>query len=224
MKRIVLATALIGISLALSSPPPVEATTCDSVCNQIRRACRSSAKAVRQVGRADCDSTRDQCRTDCETNAATCIPTCDANLSACTAACAGDTICEADCASTHTQCLDDCANCLSNCNAGRVLCNDGVKEARTAANLICDGSRENCQEVCQDPIDRNCVRACKSDRRDCDGDAKRAEKTCRVQNCSGGTAQRACVRDCRRAKNAALGACADVEVLCHGACAGLDTP
>jgi hypothetical protein len=32
------------------------------------------------------------------------------------------------------------------------------------------------------------------------------------------------VRNCRRDKNAALGLCADQEVLCHGACAGLDTP
>jgi hypothetical protein len=158
---------------------------------------------------------------DCETNADTCVPTCDANLSACTTACAGDLICEAGCTATHAECLDDCANCIANCNADRVVCNDEVEVARQAANLLCDGSRENCQEVCQDPIDPECVRGCSSDRKTCDRNAKNGEKTCRAQNCSGGSGQRACFRDCRRDKNAALGLCADNEVLCYGGCAGL---
>jgi hypothetical protein len=210
-----------GISLVLSSPPAVEAVTCDSVCNQIRRACRSSAKAARQVGRADCDSERDQCRVDCEANADTCVPTCDANLAACTTGCAGDLTCEAGCAATHTECLDDCANCIPNCNADRAFCNDQVELAREAANLVCDGMRDNCDGTCQEPIDPACASECRSDRRECERDAKNAEKTCRVQNCTGGTTQRACARDCRRAKNVALGVCADNEVLCYGVCAGI---
>jgi hypothetical protein len=154
------------------------------------------------------------------------VPTCDANLSTCNSGCAGDLACEADCAAVHTQCLDDCANCLTNCNADRVVCNDGVKAARDAANLLCDSSRENCQGEggCQDPIDRECVSVCKSDRRGCDRDAKKDEKTCRAMNCSGGTEQRACVRNCRKEKNADFVECADTEVLCYGACAGLGTP
>lgn len=224
MKRMVLALALVGISLALSSPPPVEAVNCNSVCNQIRRACRRSAKSTRQVDRANCDIARDQCRTDCEVNGDTCVPTCDDALTTCLAGCAGDTACEDACNTTHTECVGCCEDCFTCCNADRVVCNDNAKTARQLTNEMCDGSRENCQEFCQDPIDRDCVSVCKSGRRECDRNAKKAEKTCRVQNCSGGTGQRACVRDCRKAKNSDFVDCADTEVLCYGSCAGLDTP
>jgi hypothetical protein len=128
----------------------------------------------------------------------------------------GGLTCDAD----LDQCLSDCANCATICNAERVTCRDAAKLARADANLLCDAARESCNTNCVDPIDAGCVHDCKAGRSDCDALAKRAEKTCRAA-CPKGNGLQACVRNCRRIKNAAIGACGDLQVLCLGDCAGL---
>lgn len=219
MKRFMLLAVLGVVGLVLADVVPAEAHTCNSVCNQVRRACRRIAKADRQVARADCDATRDTCRADCEANADTCQTDCEAS---CMAACAGDLVCEAGC---PDACADSCASCIPDCNDARSECFGLAEDARQAANDACDTARESCnlppeQGGCQDPIDNTCVKGCMSDRKGCDRNAKLAEKQCK-QTCNGGEGQRACMRDCRKAKNAALSFCSDLEVGCLAGCAGI---
>jgi hypothetical protein len=214
--RLAIAAALaLTIGIVLFDVTAATAMSCDSTCNQIRRACRSVAMATLKVGYADCDDDRDACWTACEANAQQCPVDCDTAYQTCVGS--GGTTCDADLA----QCLDDCAHCKSNCNAARVTCRDAAKLARSEANLLCDAVRESCDTQCVDPIDPACIRTCRTDSSDCESDAKRDEKTCRATTCSNGTGQQACARACRRAKNAALALCSDQEVLCIGGCAGL---
>jgi hypothetical protein len=213
--RTILAVALILIAgVVVFDAVAASAMSCDSTCNQIRRACRNVAMAALKVSYADCDDARDACWAACEANAEQCPIDCNTAYQSCVGS--GGTTCDAD----LTQCLDDCAHCRSNCNADRVACRDAAKLARAEANLLCDAARENCDTNCVEPIDEACVRGCRTASSDCAADAKRDEKTCHT-GCPNGTGQQACVRACRRAKNADLGLCADQEVLCIAGCAGL---
>jgi hypothetical protein len=211
-----LAVVLGAVGLIFASVLAVEAHTCSSLCNQVRRACRRVAHSQRQVARAVCDATRDTCRADCEANADTCQADCEA---ACVATCAGDAVCVAGC---PDACVAICADCIPDCNADRTACFDLAEQAREAANLACDGARTSCGETCVDPIDGACVRTCKSDRKSCDLMKKNDEKACK-RACPNGEGRRACMRECRRLKNAALALCSDTEVLCLLDCAsGVD--
>lgn len=212
--RTALKVAALGAAMLVIDVAAVQAVTCDSTCNQIRRACRSVAKSALKVEYANCDDGRDSCRDACVANAAQCPVDCQTANDACVGGGGSD------CDATLTQCLDDCAHCVSNCNAARVACRDAAKVARAGANALCDSARENCDSVCVEPIDAGCVHDCRSASSGCQGDAKRGEKTC-SSGCPNGTGQQACKRGCRRDKNSALGLCSDQEVLCVGACAGL---
>jgi hypothetical protein len=213
--RVSLSSALLlAVSFLIFDVATVQAVTCASTCSQIRRACRSVAMNNTKVAYANCDDAREACWAACEANAEQCPIDCDTNYQACVGG--GGTTCDADLA----LCLDDCANCRTNCNAERVTCKDDAKLARDEANLLCDAVRESCGTECVDPIDPECVRACKAGRSACDGDAKRDEKTC-MAGCPKGTGQKACARSCRRDKNAAIALCANQEVLCYGVCANL---
>lgn len=213
--RIMLSSSLVlAASVLFFNVAAVQAMSCDSTCNQIRRACRSVAMSSLKVAYANCDDARDTCKADCEANAEQCPIDCGTAYDACVLG--GGTTCDADLA----QCLDDCANCKRNCNLDRVGCRDAAKLARSEANLLCDALRDSCDTDCVDPIDAACIRGCRTDSSDCQSDAKRDEKTCRA-GCPKGTGQQACARDCRRTKNAALGLCSDAEVVCIGGCAGL---
>jgi hypothetical protein len=214
------ATLLVG-ALLLVDAVPVQAHTCNSVCNQIRRACRRHAKAVLIVDYTNCDDQRDGCLNDCDLNVDQCPIDCDNANTACVGACdPADTVCLDGCAAGLTQCLEDCANCKANCRADRVVCRDNAKLQRDADNVVCDGSRESCQDTCVDPIDSTCVRGCKADKKGCDGVAKRAERTCK-RACPTGSERRACFRNCKREKNVDYQDCSDREIICLGGCAGL---
>jgi hypothetical protein len=216
MKRLglMLLMAVFMGALMLLQAAPVQAHTCSSVCNQIRRACLSMAKATTKVAYAGCESDRDACRAACEVDPGSC---CQAAYSACTAACAGDPVCEADCAAA----LADCGDCVTCCNDGRVSCRGAAVTARSEARVACDASRDSCPELCVvDPIDNGCVQRCKADERVCRNDAKGVERQCK-RNCQGGTSQRACVRECRKKNNEALQLCSNQEILCLGVCAGI---
>lgn len=205
---------IVGVSAAMLGVGSAAAMSCESTCNQIRRACRSVAMSSLKVAYADCDSARDTCRNDCDLNAEQCPITCETDYNTCVGS--GGT----GCSETRDACLADCASCIPNCNADRVACRDAAKLARAEANLLCDAARESCDTICVDPIDPDCVRACRVGSSGCQRDAKRAEKTCGAA-CSGGTDNRACKRDCRRQKNADLMQCSNAEVLCIGQCAGI---
>jgi hypothetical protein len=213
--RIALPVALLlGAGVMLVDVGAAQAMTCESTCNQIRRACSSVAKSALNVEYANCDDGRDVCRVACEANAEQCPIDCDTAHTTCVS---GGGV---DCDATRAQCLDACAHCGSYCNAERVACRDVAKAVRADANLLCDSLRESCDTTCVDPIDEACVRDCRTTSSTCAGDAKGDEKTCHAA-CPRGTDQRACMRSCRRDKNAALGLCSDQEVLCIGVCAGL---
>jgi hypothetical protein len=210
----ILAPAILILSLAVLDSIPAVATTCESTCNQLRRACRRVAKVELALRFAGCDADRDTCRATCESNASQCPIDCQSAHADCVAS--GGVDCDAQLA----QCLEDCADCIPNCNAARVACRDAAKVARAEADLACDAARESCGTACVDPIDQRCVRACQTTRRDCDLNAKQDEKSCRAA-CPQGTGRRACMRDCGRDKNAALSVCSDAEVVCLSTCAGL---
>jgi len=213
--RITLSLALaLAVSALLFDATAVQAMTCDSVCSQIRRACRSQAMGNLKVDYADCDQDRDDCRVACDLNAEQCPLDCEAAFEACGGASVPG------CADALALCMDACDNCKRICNSDRVQCRIDAKVARDGANLICDGMRESCDGLCMEPINQDCVRECKSGRRGCDGGVKRAEKLCRAE-CPKGTGQRACVRSCRRQKNLDLADCALTEVGCFGICASL---
>jgi hypothetical protein len=205
---------LLGAGVLLFTAAAAQAMSCESTCNQIRRACRSVAMHGLKVEYANCDDGRDVCRAACEANAEQCPLDCQAAHAACVSGGGSD------CDATLAQCLDDCAHCISNRNAARVACRDAAKTARAEANALCDTARESCDSVCIDPIDEARVRDCRTASSDCAADAKRDEKTCRA-GCPKGTGQQACVRGCRRDKNSAMALCSDQEVVCIGACAGL---
>lgn len=212
---------LLTAALLTLDAAPVLAHNCTSVCKQIRRACRRVAKAERKVAEAVCDDQRDVCRADCEANAETCPVDC---APTCQASCATDpspATCETACVE---QCLYACDHCIDICNETRAGCRGDARLAQGDANLACNVTRDDCHLECVDPIDSECVVDCKHDRRDCDRRAKNAERTCR-NGCGNGPDRNACVRGCRRQKNADLRDCSDVEVLCLGRCAGIvETP
>jgi hypothetical protein len=206
---------LVTVALLTLDGAPAMAHNCASVCKQIRRACRRVAKSERKAGEAVCGDQRDTCRGDCDANADACplecTPTCEAS-------CATDptpATCEANCVE---QCLHECDHCLGICNETRAGCLDDARLAQADANVDCNVARDDCQLECVDPIDSACVTGCKHDRRDCDRDAKDAKHTCR-DGCGNGPDRNACVRRCRKEKNADFGHCSDVEVLCLGRCA-----
>ena len=82
------------------------------------------------------------------------------------------------------------------------------------------GARDSCGTTCVEPIDGACVQGCKSARKGCDNDAKKNEKICQAA-CPNGEGRRACMRDCRKLKNADLAICSDREVVCIAGCAGI---
>lgn len=208
-----------GVILLLSTvaPSPADAHTCSSACNQIRRACLHVAKATRKVEFAVCDDSRDTCRSDCAATGDNCSTVCAAVDAACLAACAGDLDCEAACAAGTSVCPDDCDGC---CLDGRVICRSAAQQVSREARILCDGTREGCRDVCQDPIDGDCVRTCHSAQRICANAAKKTEVACKRQ-CPDGTARRACVRGCRKEMNDSLGFCSSSEMLCVGGCIGV---
>ena len=215
-----LTAVFMGASLMLLQAALAEAHTCSSVCNQIRRACLEVAKAERQVARAVCEDERDACRAECAANAETCPTDCEATNVACVGACGGNAECEAACAATLSQCLDDCANCVANCNGDREGCMAAAEVQRQAEKLACDGSRESCGEGCIDPIDNACVQECKVGAQTCESEAKKLEGQCK-RECPSGTGRRACVRGCRKQLNVDVQGCANQEILCLAACAGI---
>jgi len=225
MKRVRLFVVAVGAVVipALVGVRSAEAHNCSSVCNQIRRACMKSAKATRKADLATCDANRERCRAECQANAGSCLGDCDEANTACLVECdsaPNPTACGDECQADLVQCQDDCANCGADCGATRDTCRTQAQTARQEAAQGCDDSRLTCRDACVDPIDGHCVRGCKSDRRDCKGLAKKDERDCK-KACDRGPARKACVRECRRVMNLALGVCSDEEVLCLGGCAGL---
>ena len=223
MRRLIVILGVFCLGLPLLTPEVAEGHSCSSVCSQVRRACRSVAKATRQVDRAVCDAERDLCRDACEANRDTCPVDCQTASATCTASCASSldpVACQAACATGEMQCLSDCDNCDAICSDQRALCHTTAEGVRQAANDACVTIRESCGETCVDPIDSGCVKQCKSERSGCDRDAKVGEKQCRT-SCPNGTGRRACVRDCRRDKNAAFAVCSDRELVCLAGCAGV---
>jgi hypothetical protein len=205
LKRFGVASLILTMAAALLvvDITPAAAQNCNSVCNQIRRACRRIAKTTKNTAQAVCDDTRDGCRTDCDTNAATCPDSCsglaDPEL---------------------TECLDACAQCKSTCNANRVVCRAAAKAVQDTNNLGCDDLRTSCGQSCMDPIDSTCVRSSRVTRRGCDANAKKKAVVCK-RACTQGPGRRACVRSCRAQLNIDLGLCSDTEVSDLAACAGI---
>jgi hypothetical protein len=211
------ATAALLFAMAI----PAEAVTCNSVCNQVRRACNHAAKGSYKAGKIQCDEERDTCKTECVANAATCPGDCVAAQTVCATACAGDATCLAGCDEAELQCQDDCINCENNCDAARGQCRVDNKAARDALRSVCDGSRTTCNDVCVDPIDAGCVKACKVDERSCRADAKRTEGQCK-KSCTKDQPRKSCMRSCRKTNSLDEQLCGDSSVLCYAGCAGVD--
>jgi hypothetical protein len=201
-----------------------EAHTCSSACNQIRRACVSNTKAVKKIGKIKCDDNPNwvcaaDCATDCAANEGTCNQSCNAARAVCDAACAGDSTCLADCEATETSCLGACdvATCTSTCQAAcdddRATCLAKVKEDVTESKVLCDAARTGCNDTCVDPIDSNCVNACKSAQRSCRSSNKRDEGTCK-KACAKGAGKKACIRGCQQAFNESMKLCGNEELAC----------
>ena len=148
---------------------------------------------------------------------------CDAANAVCVADCAEDAECEAACAANLAQCQDDCVNCIPNCEAAGTQCVIDAREARSATRSLCSEWRDDCNAVCTDPIDRNCVKGCTSDEHGCRNAAKRSEVQCKKQ-CKGNDGVRACIRNCRKQSNLVQELCEDLAVLCYAGCAGVDPP
>ena len=213
-------TAMVGCATAVllfAMAIPAEAVTCNSVCNQVRRACNHAAKGSYKAGKIQCDEERDTCKTDCVANAATCPGDCVTAQTAC----AGDAACLAGCDAAELQCQDDCINCEDNCDAARGQCRVDNKAARDALRSVCDGSRTTCNDVCVDPIDAGCVKTCKVDERSCRADAKRTEGLCK-KSCTKDQPRKSCMRSCRKINSLDAQLCGDSSVLCYAGCAGVD--
>ena len=200
-------TTLLGtVGLLFFLAGAAEAVTCNSTCNQVRRACNGAAKGAYKAGKIQCDEDRDACKADCVANADTCLGDCElANL-------VGDAL---------LQCQDDCINCEANCDAAKDQCRVDNKAARDLLRSACTDSRDVCDDVCVDPIDGNCVRDCKRDEHGCRDDAKRIEGQCK-KACPKDGARKSCIRTCRKDGNVAQGVCGDLSVLCYAGCAGVD--
>jgi hypothetical protein len=197
-----------------------DAYTCSSACNQIRRACNHAAKATGKIALAVCDEDRDACRVDCELNPETCTAICQAANLTCPEGCVSDpdpAACQAGCATALAECPLECPDC---CNYGRVSCREAAKAARQVTRLACDGSRANCWENCDDPIDGACVKGCKSDQHRCQSDWKKVSVACK-KACAGGTERRACMRDCRKQLNEKFQGCSQEEIGCVAGCIGV---
>ncbi|MFQ5515135.1 MAG: hypothetical protein ACE5FG_11970 [Myxococcota bacterium] len=212
------------VMAALLAVTPAEADTCESACNQIRRACTRLALVGEKAAQAVCDETRDLCRVDCVTAGPdVCLTDCDASHVTCTSACATDpnpVWCQAGCDAELANCSFACLNCKASCNQARAACRDEAHGVRDAAKLVCATAREDCPGLCVEPIDEACVRQCKVTRKSCGHDEQGFYGVCK-RACARGTEKRACVRGCRKQYYAALGICADQEALCVGGCIGL---
>lgn len=137
---------------------------------------------------------------------------CETGLDACVAACDADPL----------VCPDvSCDECKATCETDRIACVDDAKATREATKAICESTRQDCRNVCVDPVDRACVRECKREaQHDCARPARKAEVACK-RACENDDGKRKCIRQCRREKNAALELCTDAEAFCVGSCIGV---
>ena len=195
------ATLLFAFStlFILSSVTPAEAVNCSSVCNQVRRACTHSAKGAWKAARIQCEEDRNGCHTACIANADTC---------------------ESDCGD-DVECQLDCINCEDNCDLAAIACKDTARTARDGMRTLCDDFRGTCRDVCEDPIDRACVRTCTNGEHGCRADAKKVERQCK-KGCAPGNAKKGCMRTCRKDNNLDQQQCEDVATLCYAECARVD--
>lgn len=208
---------LAAAAVVAAAAVPADATTCSSVCNQIRRACNHSAKGTMKAAYITCDETADACKADCEAQAATCPGACETAYTDCLGGGTGGESCDA----ARTQCLDECANCAANCKAARGTCRSRAKADRDALRAGCTDSRSLCREVCVDPLDKTCIHRCTNDEHDCRGGAKGVEGTCK-KGCPAGGGKKSCIRGCRRNCNLESQLCGDLAVVCYAGCAGVE--
>jgi hypothetical protein len=209
--RLFLVGGAIALVAALYSAP-AEAHTCSSACNQIRRACNSVAKATLKVGFAVCDEGRDTCREACAIDNSVCVQACTDANTACVAACGADQTCLDGCAAALAAGPAEGPDC---CNAARSTCRQIEKDTRAASRLVCTDSRTTCNETCVS-VDGNCVKKWGTTRRRCERQAKDEAVTCKREECTGGTTQRACMRNCRKVMNQKFQICADQEAVMIG--------
>jgi len=215
-----LTAVFMGASLMLLQAALAEAHTCSSLCNQMRRACLDIAKATRKVERAVCDNEVAGCEATCAANGEGCPTECEDANTACVAQCTGNPECGAGCSGDLAQCLDGCTNCVANCSTAREVCTGEAEQRRQQAMLGCDEARVECRVTCADPVDDQCVSACKAQAHESKKQAKEAERECKMA-CPGGTDRQACVGGCRMQCNMALQGCANQEMLCLAQCAGI---
>jgi len=204
-------------ALLIVAAVPAHAQTCNSVCNQLRRACNHSAKGMMKAACIGCDETRDTCRADCDASATTCPGDCETAHADCLDGGSNSEICDA----SRTECLDDCASCEADCDAGRGTCRDDAAVVRDGYRADCTDSRSQCRGTCVDPLDRSCVHGCTRHEHDCRGDAKSAEVTCK-RECPKDRGRKSCVRACRKKGNLDAHGCEDLAVVCYAGCAGVE--
>lgn len=218
--------SLLGLGvLALASP--ANAVTCNSVCNQVGRACGVEAKGDKKAGVIQCAEDRDTCKSDCEANALTCEPQCVADASACYTNCdtkcvgSPDPLCVSNCQAdecdvAEAQCIDDCVNCEANCDAAAVLCKDNVKTTFKTTKDTCKTLGTTCKDTCIG-VNAQCAGDCKLDRRACDGGVKQDARQCK-RLCKNADNRRACMKTCLKDYNLALKGCGTAEGACYGGC------
>jgi hypothetical protein len=204
-------------ALLIAAAMPAHAQTCNSVCNQLRRACNHSAKGMLKATYIGCDETRDTCRADCEASATTCPSACETAHTDCLDAGSSSDVCDA----LRTECLDDCASCEADCAVDRGTCRDDAAVARDAYRADCTDSRSQCRDTCVDPLDNSCVHGCTKHEHGCRGDAKGVEVACKKE-CPNDGGRKSCVRSCRRKGNLDARGCEDLAVVCYAGCAGVE--
>ena len=189
---------------------PADAQSCDSLCNQINRACKAEAKAAKNIAFADCHLARIGCDVGCAADPNSCVVDCPAEYAACLATCDSDTACVAACDAALAACPDTCVGC---CNYERASCLADAKAARRGARLACVDLRVTCPDTCVEPVDGDCVKTCKSATRSCKRTAKKDIWAPCKDQCPKGPSRRACMLGCSKELNVALESCSSTEGL-----------
>jgi hypothetical protein len=181
------------------------AETCESLCNQIKRACKAEAKYAAKSAFGGCDLARMGCDMGCaDPNTPECVPGCASDPNA-------------------PECPQSCRGC---CSYERDSCRHAVKEARKQARDACVIEREGCVP-CEGDVCGDCAKTAKSAARECKRTAKQNWRGCK-DDCPRGPERRndrkECITGCRQQLAAALETCADAEGLTLQGCDDPNTP
>ena len=109
--------------------------------------------------------------------------------------------------------------CATVCNQVRRACINSAKAAGELPGVACQARLEDCLEGCEGPLDRACVRGCKSTRQNCRR-AVRSDAVACKKVCDTGIERQACFQACRTQLDGSIKGCEDTKGSCLGGCAG----